>query len=258
MDSINIQSIAACSTEDDLGRILGFDVSALDTSMIPPALRRRSSLPCKLAINAAMSACKTAGVEASATPTLFASVGGEMVITDQLCLELTRPTVHISPTQFHNSVHNTAAAYWSIVTGCQQASSAMAAGEQTIAMALVEAWGQLATQGGDLLLVCYEECWPDYVDPGMGHHAIAFAMLLSTEASDHTIAQFLRPRVVDQPPVVEAQLAQLIDGVPLFALTPLFQALTGQNSDQVIPVSFQSQYWVVDCMLEKQSKQGMR
>jgi hypothetical protein len=254
METMNIQSITACSTEDGLGETLGIPVSLLDASMIPPALRRRSSLPCKLAINAAMNACKTAGVDAFSTPALFASVGGEMVITDQLCLELTKPTVHISPTQFHNSVHNTAAAYWSIVTGCQQASSSMAAGEQTIAMALVEAWGQLATQGGDLLLVCYEECWPEYVDPGMGHHAIAFAMLLSTETNHLTIGQCSRPRVVDQPADVDAQLTRLIDSVPLLALTPLFQALKVQGNERIVAISFQSQYWVVDCMTAKHSK----
>jgi hypothetical protein len=203
-----------------------------------------------------MNACKIAGVEASATPTLFASVGGEMVITDQLCLELTKPTVHISPTQFHNSVHNTAAAYWSIVTGCQQASSAMAAGEQTIAMALVEAWGQLATHGGDLLLVCYEECWPEYVDPGMGSHAIAFAMLLSVEANHLTIGQCSRPCVVEQPTEIDAQLKELINGVPLLALTPLFQSLIARCQTMTVPVSFQPQYWAIDCWSTEHATPG--
>ena len=253
---MNVQSIAACSTELDLGEVLGITVSALDVSVIPAALRRRSSLPSRLAINAALNACKIAGVEASETPALFASVGGEMVITDQLCLELTKPVVHISPTQFHNSVHNTAAAYWSIITGCQQASTAMAAGEQTIAMALVEAWGQLATQGGDLLLVCYEERWPEYLDPGYGQHDIAFAMLLSAEANHHSIGQCSRPRIVEQTTHVEAELTSLINADPTLALTPLFQALTIQGEDQSIPISIQPQSWVIDLTATEQLQQA--
>ncbi|MEE9411466.1 MAG: beta-ketoacyl synthase chain length factor [Methylococcales bacterium] len=238
--------MTACSTEDDLGEMLGIAINRLDVSVIPAALRRRISLPAKLAINAALNACNRADVEAAETPSLFVSVGGEMVITDQLCLDLTKPVVHISPTQFHNSVHNTAAAYWSIVTGCQQASTAMAAGEQTIAMALVEAWGQLATQGGNLLLVCYEERWPEYIEPGYGFHDIAFAMLLSAEANHLTIGQCSRPRVEQQPIHVNDQLASLIDAVPILALTPFFQALLAQSEEQLIPISLQPQPWVID------------
>ena len=254
MDTISIQSMAACSTDDGLGKILGIAVSALDVTVIPIALRRRSSLPVRLAINAAFNACKMAGIDASETPSLFASVGGEMVIADQLCLELAKPVVHISPTQFHNSVHNAAAAYWSIITGCKQASSAMAAGEQTIAMALVEAWSQLATQGGHLLLVCYEERWPDYVDPGFGQHAIAYAMLLSATANLQTIGQYSRPRLSEQSLSIDEDLATLIDRVPLLALTPLLQALSLTGNHLAVPVSVHTQHWVVDVLTEEPSK----
>jgi len=105
-----------------------------------------------------------------------------------------------------------------------------------------------------LLLGGDEECRPEDVDPGMGYHAIASAMLLSTESHHQTLGQCSRPRVVDQPIEVEARLATLIDGVPLFALTPLFRALKVLGNERIIPISFQSQYWVVDCMTAKHPK----
>jgi hypothetical protein len=253
MDTVSIQSMAACSADDSLGETLEIAVFALDVSVIPVALRRRSSLPIRLAVNAALNACKTAGVDASETPSLFASIGGEMMITDQLCLELAKPVVHISPTQFHNSVHNAAAAYWSIITGCQQASSAMAGGEQTIAMALVEAWSQLACQGGNLLLVCYEERWPDHVEPGFGQHAIAYAMVLSAQTDQQTIGQYSRPRLSEQPTSIDSELTKLIHMDPLLALTPLFQALSLTGAHHAVPVSVHSPHWVVDVMTNERS-----
>lgn len=246
MTSIYIQGIAVCSPEDSLGNNLGIQVSSLDTSVIPVALRRRSSMSTRLAIHAGLNACEMATVDPSTIPTLFASVGGEILITDRLCLELTNPVVHISPTQFHNSVHNTAAAYWSIITGCQQASTAMAAGEQTIAMVMIEAWSWLTTHGGNLLVVCYEENWPEYIDPGMGQHAIAFAMLLSAEIDTRTIAQCSDLRVVDHQVPIDPRLQNIIDRVPVIALTPLFQVLAESGCHNTVPLSYQTPYWAID------------
>ncbi len=253
MTSINIQGMAVCSTESVLSETIGIEISELDASVIPAGIRRRISLPTKLAINAALKACEMADVELAEIPTLFASVGGEMVITDQLCIELTQPDVHISPTQFHNSVHNTAAAYWSIITGSQQASTAMAAGEHTIAMALVEAFGVLATQGGNLLLVCYEESWPEYIDQGTGQHSIAFALLLSTEPNHTRLAELSGLRVTGHPSQVDPKLYQLIVDVPVIGLSPLFQVLTRPGRHYAVPLSFQSQYWTVDVFVDEKT-----
>ncbi|HFD13333.1 MAG TPA: hypothetical protein ENJ32_12835 [Crenotrichaceae bacterium] len=246
MSSMAIQSVSVCSPEHGLANQLGITINPLDISCIPASIRRRSSLPTRLAISAAMTACEQAGIKASETPSLFASVGGEMLITDQLCLELTKPVVHISPTQFHNSVHNTAAAYWSIITGCQQASTAMAAGDHTIAMVIIEAWSWLVTNGGKLLLVCYEESWPDYIDPGNGYHSIGYAMVLSAESDDKTIAHCSCPYVSDQPLQITSGLKKLIMCDPLLALTHLFQAIAKPGDVKVAPLSLDSRYWAVD------------
>ncbi len=62
----------------------------------------------------------------------------------------------ISPTKFHNSVHNAAAGYWTIGTGCRKASTALAAARASFAEALLEAAVQATTDADPVLLVCYD------------------------------------------------------------------------------------------------------
>ena len=52
----------------------------------------------------------------------------------------------VSPTQFHNSVHNTAAGYWSIATGSQQPTTCLACHDATAAAALLKAMAEVRTR----------------------------------------------------------------------------------------------------------------
>jgi hypothetical protein len=67
----------------------------------------------------------------------------------------TQPTA-ISPTRFHNSVHNAAAGYWTIATGCHAASSALTAFDASFAAGLLEAAMQCAADDRPLLLVAFD------------------------------------------------------------------------------------------------------
>ena len=243
-----VQGISVISSDQMIGDQLGLKIQSLDTSIIPLSIRRRSSLATRLAINAAHDACNKAQVDRSTIPTLFSSIGGEMTITDQLCLEMTNSDVRVSPTQFHNSVHNSAAAYWSIISQCQQTSTAMAAGIQTAAMTLVEAWSQLNTQFNELLVVCYEEQWPDYIDQGNGQFPIAFAIVFSNQSNHNTLATLTSLRVGQTTQNQNQFLCELIDSVPVVALSPLFQVLQlpGMNKTVCLGQSNAQQSWLVD------------
>ena len=52
----------------------------------------------------------------------------------------------VSPTQFHNSVHNAAAGYWSIATGSQQAAHLPGCHDVTAAAALLKAMAEVHTR----------------------------------------------------------------------------------------------------------------
>jgi hypothetical protein len=79
-----------------------------------------------------------------------------MAITDYMCATLARAPTTLSPTRFHNSVHNAAAGYWSIATGCQQPYCALGAGQYTFAAGLFTAALQVCSDETDVLLVAYD------------------------------------------------------------------------------------------------------
>ncbi len=180
VEQMFIKSAAICCPDPDL--LAGFKLSGLsvDNNLIPAAMRRRTSLTTRMAITAATTACAQAAVNTAQLPAVFASLGGEIQVTDAICRLLPNPGELLSPTQFHNSVHNTTAGYWSILNQCQASSTAIAAVDDTFAMGLLEAWTQLQLNAGDLLLVCYDEVWPQYLAPPIGQFACACALVLST------------------------------------------------------------------------------
>ena len=62
----------------------------------------------------------------------------------------------VSPTKFHNSVHNAAAGYWTIGQGCMAPSTALSAFSHTFAQGLLEALVNLAAGEPAILLAAYD------------------------------------------------------------------------------------------------------
>jgi hypothetical protein len=62
----------------------------------------------------------------------------------------------VSPTKFHNSVHNAPAGYWSIATGCMESSTAISAGEATFGAGLLEAALLAQRESRAVLLAAYD------------------------------------------------------------------------------------------------------
>ncbi len=97
--------------------------------------------------------------EPSLLPTLatvYGSAFGEMATTRSLLDQVEDPG-GLSPAKFQSSVHNTAAGQLSIATGNREFSTALAAGEETVAMSLLEAFTYLALHGGDAAVMIADE-----------------------------------------------------------------------------------------------------
>lgn len=193
MERMSLLGFGACAPDADFRAGLPFPAGDIDRDAIPAMLRRRSSQATQLAFSAATQACAQSQRAPASLPTVFASVAGEIQTTDQLCIELCKPDAMVSPAAFHNSVQNTVAGYWSIAQQCTQPATALAAGVDTFAMALLEAWCQLACHGGELLLVCYDERWPDYLAPEQGQTAFAFALVLAAGPQPEALMQIGKP-----------------------------------------------------------------
>lgn len=141
---------------------------------VPALQRRRLSQLSRLAL-ATAHAC--AGEQQNLS-TVFASRHGELHRTARLLADLAQREP-LSPMAFSLSVHNTASGLYAINAGNTAPSTAVAAGADTLAMALLEAAGQLL-QREQVLLVYAEEPLPViYRDaPGATDTATPFSLAL--------------------------------------------------------------------------------
>ena len=240
-NSIFIKSAVFCSPDAEI--LSPFDLESLtvDKSLIPAAMRRRTSLTTQMAITAAKSACQKANVDASLLPSVFASLGGEIQVTDALCRLLPNPDELLSPTQFHNSVHNTTAGYWGILNHCQAPSTAIAAVDDGFAMGLLEAWSQLQTAHGDILVVCYDEIWAQYLAPPIGKVALAVALVLSADETLN-LPKISVPQINNAETILDNTWLEWVKTAPAAAAIPLAQALKNQHSG-MIPLNISPALW---------------
>ena len=99
--------------------------------LLPPNERRRAPDTVAVALEAALAACKCADLEPATLACVFSSTHGDLTITDYMCATLASTPAQLSPTRFHNSVHNAAAGYWTIAAECTRPYTALSAGEHT-------------------------------------------------------------------------------------------------------------------------------
>jgi len=233
-----------CIPDEDVATALGFVDTGVDASVLAPMVRRRTSMATRVAISAASRACTAAGI-GQKLPAIFVSSVGEMQVTDKLCRAITKQEYPLSPTLFHNSVHNTAAGYWSIATGSMAAMQAMGALDDGFALALLEAWCQLQTVTEQVLLVVYDETMPEQLLPDYRWNACAFALVLGRDTRDHPLLH--RP--------IQANNAALPDidfpaRNPAMAALPLFQTLRqGNSGEQQITLSAGTRPWLINVVM---------
>jgi len=110
-----------------------------EASALSPNERRRAPESVLVAIEAATQAVSMSGRSADSLACVFASAYGDQATTNYMCRALAHAPTELSPTRFHNSVHNAAAGYWTIATGCRAPSGAVCAGNASFGAGLLEA-----------------------------------------------------------------------------------------------------------------------
>lgn len=133
--------------------------------VLPPAERRRVGLAVKLALAIGFDALAQGNAsfqpEIERLPTVFVSTSGECETTHQLLEALATTERAVSPTRFHNSVHNAPAGYWSIAAQSRAASTSLCAYDATFAAGLLEAATQCQTSNAACLLLAYDTAYPE-------------------------------------------------------------------------------------------------
>ena len=193
--------------------------------LLAPNERRRSPESVAVALEVALAACSDAGREPASLPSVFTSTHGDLSITDYMCAMLTSDPRAISPTKFHNSVHNAAAGYWTIGAGCMREATAISAYDASFAQGVIEAMAQLAEGNDAVLLVGYDT---GSVGPLLSVHDCAGllggALVLSRSGSGPRIVATL----ADGEAAAPGALGRHAGANPMAPMLPLFDALAAR------------------------------
>ena len=167
------------------------DVAVPASSLLPAAERRRAGVPVKLALAAGQEAFANAGRDPVATATVFTSSSGDGENLHRICEALAGAEREISPTRFHNSVHNAASGYWGIATGSMQPSTSLSAFDATFAAGLLEATTQANSSSQSCLLLAYDTIYPEPLHSLRSiPAAMGVALVLNPCQTSAALAQF--------------------------------------------------------------------
>jgi len=132
------------------------DLPRYKPTLLPPNERRRATSLVRLAFQPAEEALEHSAHLPATLASVFATSGGDMEIVDQICRAVHLPDHPVSPTRFHNSVHNAAAGYWGIATGSRQPPTTLSAYDDSFLVGLREAAAMAIFDRVPVMLVAYD------------------------------------------------------------------------------------------------------
>jgi Beta-ketoacyl synthase, N-terminal domain len=195
--------------------------------LLPAAERRRASRVIRLSLGVGLEAVKQAGSDASTLATVFAASGADGHNCHALCEQLAGDDRQISPTRFHNSVHNAAAGYWGIATRSMAPCQVIGAYDASFGAGLLDALAQVSLDGQPVLLVAYDSEYPQPLHakrttPDAG----GVALLLGAGRSGASLAAIAvtpsraRAEALDEPSLEHLRL-----NIPALRALPLLRRL---------------------------------
>ena len=207
------------------------------SQLLPANERRRAPLSVRLAFRVAEDALRGDERPPARLASVFASSDGDTHISHRISLALAQPQRVVSPTDFHNSVHNAAAGYWSIATQARLPSVSLSACHASFAAGLLEAAGLAQVEDLDCLLVAFDVRAPDLLQPLWPvTESAAFALILSPRRSAGSLAVMhieLVPRVAETG-MPEAGLETLRLGNAAARALPLLGLLARRKPGTVL------------------------
>jgi len=211
--------------------------------ILAPAERRRAPDSVALALEVANAAVRASGRDPATLPSIFTSAHGDLAVNDYMCSTLATQPTAISPTRFHNSVHNAAAGYWTIATGCHAASSAVTAFDVSFAAGLLEAATQCAADDRPVLLVAFDvQAVGALASVTRSEGLLATALVIApADASGGANGRSFTATLVSgpsRPAALRSAAAQALGGNAMADALPFFEALAlGPGSALDLPLS---------------------
>jgi hypothetical protein len=203
---------------------------------LPAAERRRLGIAVKLAMAVGYDATRQSPIDLRQLGTVFASSSGDCDNCHQILDALASTDRAISPTRFHNAVHNAAAGYWSIATGSQQPSTSLSAHDAGFGAALLEAASQIHCNAQPCLLVTFDTPYPGPLRAQSSiSHPFGVALLLTPQRTATTLCSLtlsLTQEPINRMPTPD--LEALRCNVPAARALPLLSALATQQSQDLV------------------------
>ena len=205
-------------------------------ALLPATERRRTGPSVRIALAAATQAVQDSGLPPEELDTVFASSNGEGQVITGILEALHTPDGAISPTQFHNSVHNAAAGYWGIAVGSARPSVSLGGHDGVFATGLLHAAAQVRATRAPVLFVAHDVPLPaplDALRPGTG--AVAVALVLSPHAGRHgTIEVAPLAQAPGGRPALPEGLLALHEGNAVARSLPLLALLAAGTAGEVV------------------------
>jgi hypothetical protein len=227
-----------------------------ELAVTPPAqllegnLRRRAPALSRMSVEVFEQAATRAGCDTARTPSVWATAHGEHTTAHRLLKMMPRGEGKLSPTHFHNSVHNTPSGYASIATRNVCSSTTLTGGAELVMAAFLEAWCRLETCGGDVLLVLADEqLQTPFESPGMtAPLALAFCLSAQPAGATAVLSDLRR----DTVPRTRAQAP--FGPLYVSAALPLIERIVGQRAGTValeLDTEGEGPVWCLDLKLTK-------
>ncbi len=205
-------------------------------ALLPPAERRRSGAIIKLTLATGLEAIAAAGLDAANLPSVFAASGGDGENCHAICEMLASDDRQISPTRFHNSVHNAAAGYWGIATGAMTASSVLSAFDASFGAGLLEAVTQVVVDDTRVVLLACDTPYPEPLHSTRPiPDAFGIALVLAPQRSAQALARItisLTDANADR--LDDAALESLRISIPAARGLPLLRGIALRQDQQVV------------------------
>ena len=204
--------------------------------VLPPTERRRAGKCVRLSLAAGLAAAADGQRSARDLVAIFTSSTGDGENLHAICEALASDDRLISPTRFHNSVHNAPAGYWGIATGAMHSADCLAAYDASFAAGLIEALGRIANQPAQpVLLIAYDTPYPEPLHSARPvPDSFAVGLLLNAADSPHGIP--ITAQTVRETPssVIDRSLESLRGSIPAARALPLLIQLARGKPGRVV------------------------
>ncbi|MBL8429246.1 MAG: beta-ketoacyl synthase chain length factor [Dechloromonas sp.] len=204
-------------------------------SILPPAERRRASRVVKLTLAIGLEGAAHAGTDVATLATVFSASGADGHNCHALCEQLATDDRQISPTRFHNSVHNAAAGYWGIATGAMAPCQVICAYDASFGAGLIDALGQVVLDRQPTLLIAYDSEYPEPLFAKRPVPDVAgVALLITPERSERSLSSItVTPSADAAETLLDAGMEALRLSIPALRALPLLQKLARGEAGKV-------------------------